>query len=68
MNQMLAMFGLGPMELVLIFAVVVFFFGAKKLPGLARGIGNSIKEFKSGMRDENADKPAVKKPVLVEKN
>ena len=64
MNVSFAMFGLGPMELVLIFAVIVFFFGAKKLPGLAKGIGNSIKEFKRGMRDEE---PAAKKTVL-EKN
>lgn len=58
MNSMLAVFGLGPMELVLIFAVAILFFGAKKLPALARGIGNSIKEFKRGMNDEQ---PAEKK-------
>lgn len=66
MNQMFAMFGLGPMELVLIFAVVFFFFGAKKLPGLARGIGASIKEFKRGMNDEQP--AAAKKQPVLEKN
>jgi sec-independent protein translocase protein TatA len=56
--NMMAVFGLGGGELVLIFAVVVLLFGAKKLPGLARGFGQSIKEFKKGMRDEqSADKP-----------
>ncbi|MEO6035168.1 MAG: twin-arginine translocase TatA/TatE family subunit [Verrucomicrobiota bacterium] len=55
MNSMFAVFGLGGMELVLIFAVIVLLFGAKKLPGLARGIGQSIKEFKKGSSDdENA--------------
>lgn len=55
MNSLLAVFGLGGMELVLIFAVIVLLFGAKKLPGLARGIGQSIKEFKKASNgDENA--------------
>jgi sec-independent protein translocase protein TatA len=66
MNPIFAMFGLGPMELVLIFGVIVLLFGAKKLPGLARGIGNSIKEFKRGISDE--PQSAEKKPVVVEKN
>ena len=57
MNPMFAVFGLGGMELVLIFAVIVLLFGAKKLPGLARGIGQSIKEFKKGSRDEENAKP-----------
>ena len=56
--------GLSPMELVLIFAVIMLFFGAKKLPGLARGIGNSIKEFKNGMNEERP----VEKKTVVEKN
>jgi sec-independent protein translocase protein TatA len=66
MNSIFAMFGLGPMELVLIFGVIVLLFGAKKLPGLARGIGNSIKEFKRGMHDE--PQQAAKKAVVAEKN
>lgn len=57
MNAMFAVFGLGGMELVLIFAVIVLLFGAKKLPGLARGIGQSIKEFKKGSRDDENSKP-----------
>jgi sec-independent protein translocase protein TatA len=42
-------------EIVLILAVVLILFGAKKLPGLAKGFGQGIKEFKTGMR-ENSDK------------
>ncbi|MBA4149168.1 MAG: twin-arginine translocase TatA/TatE family subunit [Verrucomicrobia bacterium] len=59
------MFGLGPMELIAVLAVIVFFFGAKKLPGLAKGIGNSIKEFKRGMSGEQ---PTEKKQAVLEKN
>jgi sec-independent protein translocase protein TatA len=39
-------FGLGPTELVLIFAAVLLFFGAKRLPELASGMGKGIRDFK----------------------
>ena len=38
-------------EIVLILAVVLVLFGAKKLPELARGLGTGIKEFKKATRD-----------------
>jgi sec-independent protein translocase protein TatA len=38
-------------EIVLIFAVILVLFGAKKLPELARGLGHGIKEFKKATRD-----------------
>jgi sec-independent protein translocase protein TatA len=43
------MFGLGPLELGIILAIVVVLFGAKRLPELGSGIGKAIKNFKSGM-------------------
>ncbi|MFH5832227.1 twin-arginine translocase TatA/TatE family subunit [Halalkalibaculum sp. DA3122] len=36
----------GATEIVLILAVIILFFGARKIPELARGIGQGIKEFK----------------------
>ena len=39
-------------EVVLIVAVVVLLFGARKLPDLARGLGQGIKEFRRASRDE----------------
>jgi sec-independent protein translocase protein TatA len=42
---------LGDTEIFLIVFVVLFFFGAKKLPDLARGLGKGIKEFKDGMKE-----------------
>ncbi|MBI2925667.1 MAG: twin-arginine translocase TatA/TatE family subunit [Verrucomicrobia bacterium] len=52
MNVMLA--GLiGGWEFVLILAVVLILFGARKLPELARGLGQGIKEFKKASRDES---------------
>jgi len=44
------MFGLGPWELALIFAVVLLLFGGKKLPEFARGLGSSIREFQEALR------------------
>jgi sec-independent protein translocase protein TatA len=45
MNTLLA--GIfGGWEIVLILAVVLILFGAKKLPELAKGLGQGIKEFK----------------------
>lgn len=37
---------LGPLELILIFLVVLLVFGAKRIPEIARGIGKGIREFK----------------------
>ncbi|UPK73107.1 Sec-independent protein translocase subunit TatA [Nocardioidaceae bacterium SCSIO 66511] len=38
---------IGPTEIILIIAVVVLLFGAKKLPDLARGSGRALRIFKS---------------------
>jgi len=45
--------GLGKTELILliILVLVVLFFGAKKLPELARSVGQSAKELKDGFKD-----------------
>ena len=51
MNVMFAMFGVGGWEVVLILAVVLLLFGAKKLPELAKGLGTGIKEFKKATRE-----------------
>jgi sec-independent protein translocase protein TatA len=45
MNTLFAGF-FGGWEIVLILAVVLILFGAKKLPELAKGLGQGIKEFK----------------------
>ena len=51
MNVMFAMFGVGGWEVILILAVVLLLFGAKKLPDLAKGLGTGIKEFKKATRE-----------------
>jgi len=42
---------LGGMEIFLILLIVVIFFGAKKIPELAKGLGQGIKEFKKASAD-----------------
>lgn len=41
------MFGLGIGELIVIGVVVFLFLGPKKIPQLARGVGEAIHEFKN---------------------
>jgi sec-independent protein translocase protein TatA len=43
---------LSPMKLAIIILVLLLFFGAKRLPQLARSMGESINEFKKG-KDES---------------
>jgi len=66
-EPLLALVTFGVMEMVLLFGVLVLLFGAKKIPGLAKGLGSSIRNFKGELqappeseRDEEnppADRP-----------
>lgn len=42
-------FGIG--EILLVLALVVFFFGAKRIPQIARGVGEGIRNFKQSVSD-----------------
>ncbi len=49
-------------ELLIVLAIVVLLFGAKKIPELAKGMGKGIKEFKGAMREgEDEVKEIAKK-------
>ena len=50
---------IGPMELVVILAVAVLLFGGKKIPELAKGLGEGIRNFKHALKEE--EKPDDKK-------
>ncbi|MGA9046022.1 Sec-independent protein translocase subunit TatA/TatB [Sulfuricurvum sp.] len=49
-------------ELLLIFGIVILLFGAKKIPDLAKGIGQGIRNFKKEMKDEDAAPTASTTP------
>lgn len=46
---------IGAPELLIILVVVLLLFGAAKLPGLARSLGASTKEFRKGMEEGVSD-------------
>lgn len=57
--------GLGGPELLIILVILLLLFGGAKLPALAKGLGQSIKEFKQAAKDEpkeekKADSAAAK--------
>ncbi len=56
MNMLAFGFGnlAGP-DLIIILAIVLILFGAKKLPDLARGLGQSMNEFRKGREDSERD-------------
>ena len=53
------MFGIGAQELLLILLIALFFFGGEKLPDIAKGLGQGLREFKraSENRMDNEDEP-----------
>lgn len=63
MKALFAFGSLGPWEITLIILVLLVFFGAKKIPELARGLGKGIREFKDATKEikneieENAKEP-----------
>lgn len=52
---------LGGGELLIIILVFVIFFGGKKIPEVAQGIGKGIREFKKALNDVQEDIKAVDK-------
>ena len=50
---------LGPPELLLILAAVFLLFGAKKVPDLARSLGQAQREFRRGSTAEDPEDPAA---------
>jgi sec-independent protein translocase protein TatA len=46
------MFGLGTKEIIIIAAIIVLLFGAKKVPELAKGIGQAVRHIRGGFKDE----------------
>jgi len=43
--------GIGMQELLIILLIILLFFGAKRIPEIAKGIGKGMREFKKAARD-----------------
>ncbi len=54
-------------ELLVILAIVVLLFGAKKIPELAKGLGSGIKNFKKAMREDEEEEIAQTKKEIEKK-
>ena len=54
---MLALIGpVGPMELIIILVILIFIFGANRLSGIGKGLGQAIRGFKDEMQvDEKSE-------------
>jgi sec-independent protein translocase protein TatA len=50
LDPMFAIFNLGGGEIILVLAGVLLLFGGKKLPELAKGLGQGIREFKKATK------------------
>ena len=44
---------IGLPELLIILAIIIIIFGANRLPGLGKGIGSAIRNFKDGIKDND---------------
>jgi sec-independent protein translocase protein TatA len=59
---------LGGPELLIVLVVVLLIFGSKKVPELARSLGRAQKEFKDGLKDDQAYlplSPSIISPTAV---
>ena len=64
MHNLLLFWAPGLPETIIILVIVLILFGANRLPQLAKGMGESIRNFKTGMSEAEAEdedeKPSVK--------
>lgn len=58
--------GLGPWELIIILAIALVVFGAGKLPQIGGSLGQAIKNFKKGMKGEDAEDDGKSETVRSE--
>lgn len=49
------MFGLGMPELLVILVIIIFIFGTSRIASLGKGLGEGIRNFKKGLKDEEEE-------------
>jgi len=54
----------GTTEMLVVLAIVVLLFGAKRIPDLMRGFGEGIKSFKEGMREPSGTQGSAPAPPV----
>jgi sec-independent protein translocase protein TatA len=48
-----------PSHLILLLAVALLFFGGKKIPELARGVGEGLRGFRESIKESTIEKPTA---------
>ncbi|MFC1495608.1 twin-arginine translocase TatA/TatE family subunit [Thermodesulfobacteriota bacterium] len=48
------MFGLGPWELAIIAVILLLLFGAKRIPGIGKGLGGALRELRNIKKEINS--------------
>lgn len=67
-NVLLFLGGIGGWEVLIIMLVILIFFGANKIPEIAKGLGRGIREFKDATKEikkeiEEGSSEPTKRPV-----
>ena len=65
MNSIILLGIIGPPQVILIVAVLLIFFGGKKIPELMKGLGRGVKEFKDATKGEDS-KPTSEQGKIEE--
>jgi sec-independent protein translocase protein TatA len=62
------MAGLGMPELLIIALIILILFGARRIPELAKGLGEGIRNFKTGMHSDETPKLETRKEERKEES
>ena len=55
MNSLVLLGMVGPWQVIVIVAILLLFFGGKKIPELMKGLGRGVREFKEGINPEEEE-------------
>jgi sec-independent protein translocase protein TatA len=58
------MFGLSPVQILIVLLIALVVFGSKRLPEMARGLGSGMREFRDGITGQSPPVPAAE-PVAA---
>ncbi len=61
-NNLMAMWTPGPLEIIVVLIIAVLIFG-KRLPAIARSMGQSLNEFKKGLKEPKDTKKDIENDV-----
>jgi sec-independent protein translocase protein TatA len=64
----MAMFGMGPMELILIAVILLLIFGVSRIPAIGKGLGGAVREFRKVREEIIGKSPKTKKDRTEEQD